>query len=206
MERIKVSSDMEERILKNLTNEKTRQKKNNRKSYFEWIKSYGSIAACCAAVLVIALIYNAAMKSPSSVQQIQKPITINNPIVSVKNIDELKKAVSFELLVPDKLPAGFSIEKLSVISRKIAEINYTNGIDKIVYRTAGGSDDVSGDYASYETTEITKVNNTEVTLKGNNSLINLATWSQNGISFSLSFSRGTDKETVVNIIKNMKKI
>lgn len=291
MGKISVSSSMEERILKNLANEETRNKdinekvlykKTNRKSYLNWIKPVSSAAACCAAALLIVFVYSASMKNPTNVNQIKgsqlpstvgevktkqtiqrskatdKTITaksevkknkpeaniiasipkiyktqqnekntrtnnsgvpsftqdsqqqgqtaVNNPIVMVNDIASLKNMVSFELEVPIELPSGYNIENISVISGKLVQINYSNGNDKIIFRTASGTEDISGDYTAYETSEITNTGDLQINLKGNKSLINLAAWTQNGVSFSLSFSNGMEKEAVMSIIENMKKI
>lgn len=127
-----------------------------------------------------------------------------NPIVETKGVDELKKAVDFELLIPGKLPAGYKIDSTSVIVKKIAQIIYSEVNNKITYRVSKGSEDISGDNTSYDNSEVIKVNDTQVLLKGNNSSINLVTWIKNGCSYSLSFSMGADKTIVVSIVEGIR--
>jgi hypothetical protein len=65
--------------------------------------------------------------------------------------------------------------------------------------------DISGDYTVYEDSEVVKISNAEVVMKGNKSLIHLATWAWDDYSYSLSFSAGIEKEAVLSIIESMKK-
>jgi hypothetical protein len=145
-----------------------------------------------------------------STQQPQSDkVAVCNPIVQVKDISELKKAVTFQLLVPSELPAGYEIESISVITGSMAQIIYNNKDsedDKIVYRTSSGTEDISGDYNTYETVDAIKVKAAEVTLKGSKTLVNLAIWSQDGCTFSLSFSIGVNKEAVISIVNSLNQL
>ncbi|EGD47602.1 hypothetical protein Cpap_1796 [Ruminiclostridium papyrosolvens DSM 2782] len=105
---------------------------------------------------------------------------------------------------PGKLPAGYKIDSTSVIVKKIAQIIYSEVNNEITYRVSKGSEDISGDNTSYDNSEVIKVNDTQVLLKGNNSSINLVTWIKNGCSYSLSFSMGSDKTIVVSIVEGIK--
>jgi hypothetical protein len=148
---------------------------------------------------------SAANSAEPTGQSGEQPVLVCNPMEEIKGVDELKKAVAFELFIPEKLPAGYKIDSTSVISKKIAQIIYTNGDDRITYRVSKGSEDISGDYTTYNEAEVIKVNDIEAALKGNNSLINLATWVKDGCAYALSLSPGIDKMTVVSIINSMKK-
>ncbi|WP_018670206.1 DUF4367 domain-containing protein, partial [Brevibacillus laterosporus] len=132
-------------------------------------------------------------------------VLVTSPIKNMKGVDEVKKAVPFELLVPGKLPTGYKLDNSSVISGKLAKIIYSDGSKKITYRVAKGAEDIIGDYTSYEETDVVKNGDIEATLKGSNSLINLATWIKDGCSYSLSFSRGIEKNAVILIIESMEK-
>jgi hypothetical protein len=136
-------------------------------------------------------------------------VAVCNPIVQVKDISELKKAVTYQLLVPSEVPAGYEIESISVITGSMAQIIYNNKDsedDKIVYRTSSGTEDISGDYNTYETVDAIKVKAAEVTLKGSKTLVNLAIWSQDGCTFSLSFSIGANKEAVMSIVNSLNQL
>ena len=48
------------------------------------------------------------------------------------------------------------------------------------------------------------IGNTKVTVKGNGGLINLATWTKDGISFSLNFDEAYDLNLVSSMIESIK--
>jgi hypothetical protein len=222
MEKITVTPQMEERILRNLSSKKEPVTETKKQPYLKWIRPVGAIAACFAIAIGVTIIYPSFMKHNGGNKQIQisqlpgnsggtvaqsggQQVIHPNPIANIKGVDELKKAVPFELFVPEKLPTGYKIDKTSVISGKLAQIIYSDGGNKITYRTAKGTGDISGDCISYGESNVVKIGDTEVTLKGNKSLISLATWIKDDYSYSLSFSAGIEKEAVVAIIKSMKK-
>lgn len=202
MEKIMVSPQMEERILRNVLEENEPGADEIKQTCWKWIKPVGAIAACCVIALSVMVIYPSVINSDHG----EPGIEIPNPIVNVKGIDELKKNVSFDLLVPTKLPTGYKIEYASVISGEMAQITYTSESNKIRYRTVKGDGDISGDYTSYEEFSIFKIGDAEVTLKGSKSLVKLATWTLNGCSYSLSFSAGVGKDVALSIIESIKKV
>lgn len=295
MGKITVSSQMEERIIRNLQNATESSTASQQRSYLRWIKPAG-IVACCAAFLAAMVISPSFMKKSAeqpilsseltnipwetstqqgeeriqppelaskpeetvTQQEVQptpslelaskpeeigtqqeeqaapshelaskpeeagaqqgeqsaqlpglalgeQPVLSSSPMMIMKNIDELKKKLPFELLVPTKLPTGYKIEEASILSGKLAQVIYSNGSDTIGYRASKGTEDVSGDYSSYEASDALTVGDAKVTVKGGKSLIRLAIWNQNGCSYSLSFSAGVEKDAVVSIIKSMKK-
>ena len=200
MEKITVTPQMEERILRNLSSKKetsTEIKKN----FIKWIRPASAIAVSCVIILGVMLIRPSFINS----NQEKQHILIPNPIENTKGVDELKKVVSFEILVPGKLPTGYRIDSTSVISGKLAQIIYSDGSNKITYRAAKGTEDISGDQTSYEESHVVKIGDTKVTLKGNKSMINLATWIKDDCTYSLSFSNGIENEVAVSIISSMKK-
>lgn len=220
MGKIEVTPEMEERILRSVSSEKEASTEIKKQQYFKWIRTVSTIAACCAVILGAIFIYPSLINFNGGNQQVQPPLDKSkgisaqpdkqhvlgtNPIVDTKGIDDVKKAVPFELLVPGKLPARYKIGSSSVISGELAQIIYSDGSNTITYRAAKGAENVSGDYTTYEDSDVEKIGDIEVTLKGNNSLINLATWIKGGCSYSLSFSTGIEKKALVLIIDSMEK-
>ncbi|MFB0832504.1 DUF4367 domain-containing protein [Brevibacillus laterosporus] len=222
MEKIEVTPQMEERILSNVSRKREASTVIKKQQYLKWIRPASTIAACCAVVLGAMAIYPSLINNNGGNKQIQtsshadnekgmsaQPETnrvfVTSPIENMKGIDELKKAVPFELFVPGKLPTGYKLDNSSVISGKLAQIIYSDGSKKITYRVAKGAVDISGNYTSYEENDVEKIGDIEVTLKGSNSLINLATWIKDDCSYSLSFSRGIEKNAVILIIESMEK-
>lgn len=130
---------------------------------------------------------------------------IPNPIVEYSSIAEARNAVGFEFETPSKLPEGYNQNSISVINNQIAQINYANGENTITYRTAKGSDDISGDYNTYTTEQVIKVDSLSVTVKGENDLINLAYWTSNNLCYSIDSSSGITTGQLSEMIKSISK-
>lgn len=128
---------------------------------------------------------------------------IPNPLVSYNTVEEARKAIGFSFAVPTRLPANYQTKDIIVIGSNLAEIFYRNGKKNILYRTAKGNSDISGDYTVYKEVKTAEIGNTKVTVKGNGSLINLALWTKGGISYSLNFDEACDLKSVASIMESI---
>lgn len=97
-----------------------------------------------------------------------------NPFTEYKTIDEAKKTLKFEAKLPSAVPSGYKLEYVSVMSDDFLNLTYKNGEKEITYRTAAGTEDISGDYNIYEKTEVIEAGGCAVTVKGNGEKYNLA--------------------------------
>jgi hypothetical protein len=123
-----------------------------------------------------------------------------NPIVDYDSIEDVQKAVDFDFDLLGNIPKGFTLDSTSVINKQIAQIIYKNGEDRICYRVAKGSDDISGDYNEYPVENSITIGNCHVLLRGAEEKINLATWEKDGLSFAVSFNEGMAPSAVEQII------
>ena len=126
-----------------------------------------------------------------------------NPFTEYKTIDEAKKTLKFEAKLPSAVPSGYKLEYVSVMSDDFLNLTYKNGEKEITYRTAAGTEDISGDYNIYEKTEVIEAGGCAVTVKGNGEKYNLAVWN-NGDSYAISSSEGLSKDEIVKIAENIK--
>lgn len=126
-----------------------------------------------------------------------------NPFTEYKTIDEAKKTLKFEAKLPSAVPSGYKLEYVSVMSDDFLNLTYKNGEKEITYRTAAGTEDISGDYSIYEKTEVIEAGGCAVTVKGNGEKYNLAVWN-NGDSYAISSSEGLSKDEIVKIAENIK--
>lgn len=125
---------------------------------------------------------------------------IASPFIDCNSIDEAAAITGFGMTVPDSVN-GNDIDHISTISREIIQVIYGADYDNSTYiRKAEGSDDISGDYNTYRQKKQITVNGASVTLKGNNGKINVATWSSNGYSYSISAVKGFDESYITDLI------
>lgn len=168
------------------------------------------IGFLCAVIMISAAVFascsNAGTSSNPGTDKsgMQTSVQIPNPLVNYGTIDEAKKAVGFNFMVPAALPDGYEMKDITVIGKIIAQISYLKGDSKILYRTSKGNEDISGDYNDYNSVKTITAGNAEITVKGNGDGINLATWTRDGASFSLSFDEAVGEKTLSAIIESIK--
>ena len=85
-----------------------------------------------------------------------------------------------------KLPKGYVQDSIYVIENELIQVIYSDGENEICFRQAKGNEDISGDYNEYEEINAINVSGVEVTTKGNNGKVNLASWTKDGYAFSIS--------------------
>ena len=119
---------------------------------------------------------------------------VTNPYEDLPDAAALASRLGYTPKLPQTLPAGFSESGAALIGGRLAQVEYTDGAATVSYRTAKGTDDVSGDYNSYseQSTE------NSVTLKGDGGQISLAVWKDDASSYALSFSPGVTKQAALD--------
>ena len=130
--------------------------------------------------------------------------TASSPYVEYNSVDELKENVNINAKIPDKI-RNYKSYSYSVAFSNMAEIQYSNGSDNILYRLEKGevAEDISGDYNDYETIQKLTVDNTEVTIKGNEDTYTVAIWYKNGVNYSLSSEQGLKIEDIQSLINEL---
>lgn len=123
-------------------------------------------------------------------------------IEEYKTVEEAEDAVKLRINAI-KLPKGFNIDNISVITNEIIQIEYSNGENHITFRAGKDIENISGDYNIYEIKNTCEVNGINVNLEGNkNKVFNLATWKKDDISYSISSTNGIDEDEILNTIKS----
>ena len=130
--------------------------------------------------------------------------TASSPYVEYNSVDELKENVNINAKIPDKI-RNYKSYSYSVAFSNMAEIQYSNGSDNILYRLEKGevAEDISGDYNDYENIQKLTVDNTEVTIKGNEDTYKVAIWYKNGVNYSLSSEQGLKIEDIQSLINEI---
>ena len=130
--------------------------------------------------------------------------TASSPYVEYNSVDELKENVNINAKIPDKI-RNYKSYSYSVAFSNMAEIEYSNGSDNILYRLEKGevAEDISGDYNNYENIKKLTVDNTKVTIKGNENSYKVAVWYKNGVNYSLSSEQGLKIEDIQSLINEI---
>ena len=76
--------------------------------------------------------------------------------------------------------------------------------DSLMVRKAKGNDDVSGDYNSYSEVHSLNIGDLQITVKGENHMIYVATWTDGSYSFAITTNNALSEEQIADIIKQVK--
>lgn len=160
-----------------------------------------AIALCCALIMTLA-----ACGKDSTQPTAGGNAEIPNPFVEYETLTEAAAAAGFDISVPDSIEGctGRSIRVLSTGEPKMIEVIYSGAEGKEVsIRKAPGADDISGDYTQYDRVETTTVDGREVTLHGNSDTVSLATWNQDGYSYSVYWRTGVSQDTISELVASV---
>ena len=112
-----------------------------------------------------------------------------NPFAEYASMADAEKAAGFSMKVPSSVDNYTKQTILAAIlndDNSMIEVIYQNDDENAVrIRKATGSEDISGDYTQYAEAATVTIGERKVTMKGQNGQINLATWTDNGYTYSI---------------------
>ena len=115
--------------------------------------------------------------------------TLANPWQDCASMAQAESLAGFSFAINDSaLPEGCGPEAayIQVIAGSMLEVDYTGERGgSVCLRKAVGTDDVSGDYNSYDLTQTSCVAGQDVTLRGAENAWYVATWARDGYSFAV---------------------
>ena len=130
---------------------------------------------------------------------------VGNGMVEVNSLEELSQALGFP--VPEVKNIPFEVTNTVYVNgwNEFAQVEYQGGSqdEAVLFRKARGTDDISGDYNAYSDVKEIAVNDTPVTLKGENGTYSLAIWQQDEFTYSLSLEPGGSEDAFVMMIQSI---
>lgn len=133
----------------------------------------------------------------------QSSVEIKNPFVGYDTIADAEKITGFGFTVPETIE-NYGNAQISVMNNEMIQVIFKNeNGDMITFRKAKGSDDISGDYNNYTEEKLITVDEKSVTVKGNEGKINLAVWTEDDFTYSVSAS-GIPEEEITEFVKMCK--
>ena len=115
--------------------------------------------------------------------------TLANPWQECASMAQAESLAGFSFAIGDSaLPEGYGPEAayIQVIAGAMLEVDYTGErAGSVCLRKAVGTDDVSGDYNSYDLTQTSRVAGQDVTLRGAENAWYVVTWARDGYSFAV---------------------
>lgn len=136
----------------------------------------------------------------------EETVQIPSPFIEYATLQEAEAAVGIKVMVPSKLPEGYTQKVIYAVENDMVQIMYSNGENEICFRQAKGVGDISGDYNEYSEINTVTINGVEVTTKGNNNKVNVAIWTSGDYAFSIgadALGTGIEKDTMAEIIDSL---
>ena len=166
------------------------------------------MSVLCLAIIACGKKEETKQETAETTNVIQKESTqIPNPFVEVKNLDEASKIAGFSLEVPETYE-DYKQQVIQAIENDMIEVIYLeeeSGYEGLRIRKAKGTDDISGDYNEYRNVETVKVGDYDVTEKGDEGNIFIATWTDGTYSYAIDTDRAElNAEDITNLIANIK--
>ena len=128
-------------------------------------------------------------------------VQIPNPLTEHETLADLAKIVGFEVTLP-AVDKAYQETAFIDISGETADVRFADGEDTITFRKAKGSDDISGDYNTYNENKTITVKGVSVSVKGNDG-INTTTWQKDGFTYSFSSDKAMTQDALVKAIENL---
>ena len=166
------------------------------------------MSVLCLAIIACGKKEETKQETAETTNVIQKESTqIPNPFVEIKNLDEASKIAGFTLEVPETYE-DYKKQVIQAIENDMIEVIYLeeeSGYEGLRIRKAKGTDDISGDYNEYRNVETVKVGDYDVTEKGDEGNIFIATWTDGTYSYAIDTDRAElNAEDITNLIANIK--
>lgn len=133
-------------------------------------------------------------------------IGMPSPFSVFSSLEDAEKAIGFKLTLPEKMPEGYSQKAIEVIKNDLIQVFYENGEKEILIRKAKGSDNISGDYNEYSESKTLTIGSVQVSTKGNDGKVSIATWVDGEHTYSVSVgfeNEGLDASIISDIISGI---
>lgn len=199
MEKVQITPEMKQRLLKRIKNENVTYKKKN---YFICYlrRNLLPMAACfvliCTAVLAI--------WRPFQKEQPENPqgeLTTNFGVFEASSASELSEMVGFPISDVKAFASTADTITWLAYGPHLAEIDYESDNQTICYRKSEGNEDNSGDYNEYTLIDKIQIGSSIINIKGNDGKYNLAVWNDGTYSYSINLSTALDEKQFVKLLK-----
>ena len=132
---------------------------------------------------------------------------VPNPFEIVDTLDEAAKIAGFSLEAPTEY-ADYNSLVIQAIADDMIEVIYFDAEkthEGLRIRKAVGTDDISGDYNEYKEENIVKVGDLEVTEKGNDGNISVASWTDGTYSYSINVDEALlNADDIAKLVETIK--
>ena len=134
--------------------------------------------------------------------------TLANPWQECASMAQAESLAGFSFAIGDSaLPEGYGPEAayIQVIAGAMLEVDYDGECgSSLCLRKAVGTDDVSGDYNSYDLTQTSRIAGQDVTMRGAENAWYVVTWMRDGYSFAVVSTSALTTSQVETLVAGMR--
>jgi hypothetical protein len=141
-------------------------------------------------------------KQPAAPTETGSSVQIPNPFVDCESIADAEKIAGFKMAVPEKMPEGYSQAVIQAIQNDMIQIIYKDGDNEILIRKGKGIEDISGDYNEYKENNTMAAGKLQVSIRGNDGKVNVATWTEAEYTFAITCN-GMDKAVISDLVSGI---
>ena len=113
-----------------------------------------------------------------------------NPFVSCATLAEAEQIAGFSMKLPDRIPNWVQQTAIRAVDSNLIEVTYEGQGRELMIRKGAGSEDISGDYNSYDSQKTVTVDGCQVTVKGEDGKMAVAVWTRDGYTYAVSAAPG----------------
>ena len=125
-----------------------------------------------------------------------------NPFEVCDTLADAGKIAGFDMTVADGLD-NFEVAEISAIEDDMIQIIYQYGDNEIYVRKGTGIEDISGDYNTYSTTDSMEVDGHVISLRGDDTSVSVATWSDNGYTYAIDSSPAVSQDVITTLVQHI---
>lgn len=131
-----------------------------------------------------------------------------SPFTDCETLEEAIGITGFDMVVPE-MPESYDQTTIQVVSGNMIQVIYRKDTDESAFNDADesifirkmpGSDDISGDYNTYAQIKTVSVGDVEVSMKGEQDLVYLATWTSDGYTYAVSARSGLPEAAMADLV------
>ena len=130
-----------------------------------------------------------------------------NPFVDCETMADAEKVAGFSMEMPESID-GYADSRIQAVENDMVQAMYFekdadfdgDQATLFIRKKAGEEEDISGDYNQYSQTVSAEIDGHNVTLKGDDNLINVALWTADGYTYSIDTDKAITQEQMAEII------
>lgn len=127
---------------------------------------------------------------------------VPNPFEVCDTLADAGEIAGFDMTAADGLD-NFEVVEISAIEDEMIQVIYQYGDSEVYVRKATGIEDISGDYNTYSTTSSIEIDGHVVSLRGDDTSVSVAIWSDNGYTYAIDSYPAISQDVMTTLLQHI---